>query len=160
MAPNNKPVNLMEQRKNPPTFKISCSIVFYMKYHLYYKAGVFKCVLVFFFLALFCLYGHMLWFYSNRHKLLFSDHSFSVGRRHKELVFSHKEKRQIKIWGVFTFIHCQNCRNRTWIEPVVMWSSSISSWTTFKKVDNRQQQIPICKTNSVNVNKQLIWAKK
>ena len=133
MVPNDKPVNLMEQRKNPPTFKISCSIVFYIWSitYLYYKA-VFKCVLVFFFLALFCLYGHMLWFYSNRHKLLFSDHSFSVGRRHKELVFSHKEKRQIKIWGVFTFIHCQNCRNRTWIEPVVMWSSS-------KLLDNFQR---------------------
>ena len=127
MAPNNKPVNLMEQRKNPPTFKFLARLFFIWSI-TYYKEAVFKCVLVFFFLALFCLYGHMLWFYSNRHKLLFSDHSFSVGRRHKELVFSHREKRQIKIWGVFTFIHCQNCRNRTWMEPVVMWSSIVGQF--------------------------------
>ena len=132
MAPNNKPVNLMEQRKNPPTFKFLARLFFIYEVSPTTRRQSSNVFWYFFFLALFCLYGHMLWFYSNRHKLLFSDHSFSVGRRHKELVFSHKEKRQIKIWGVFTFIHCQNCRNRTWIEPVVMWSSS-------KLLDNFQK---------------------
>ena len=131
MAPNNKPVNLMEQRKNPPTFKFLARLFFIYEVSPILQGSLQMCSGIFFFLALFCLYGHMLWFYSNRHKLLFSDHSFSVGRRHKELVFSHKEKRQIKIWGVFTFIHCQNCRNRTWMEPVVMWSST--SGTICKK---------------------------